>query len=360
MAQGRTGTLISASLLQVAASVPPGHAGEPVQLLPATMQTGGDAWMHSAASATASVEGRANQSGTILAIQCDRSDPRGRKLIFAATRQLNPASSLRPVRDLRPDSLKITIETQSTRYEFTAVIEERGRLLRGSQSNAVATYLSPERLALIRSARSISIMTGEREYSFTGTGSQVATQALTCGSASPTRARRTIAASATPSTPTIRTAWRFTSLTASPTNSVGNRYSATTSTLGFAESPIASFKVEITCRASRLFAVFANGTASNSVSGPDKEAATVFMNGITAKTNVAKVYKASRIVATFPVESGPARTGYPLSTADLAALMDFDAVRVSAIGGGPTIEFSGAGGPHAIAALAETCGTPTS
>lgn len=360
MAQGRSSIFILAGLLSAALVVAPAQAGEPVQLLPASMQMRSDTWSRSATNDTALVVANVGHVASILGVQCDRSDPRSRKLILAARFPKQPVDDQRAGWNLRPDNLQIMIESQSARSEFIAAIEERGGLLNGWGNDAAAAYLTPEQFALLRSARSISILAQGQELSFTGTGSQAAIDALDCVTSAPPRARRLIPQSAPRAAATIRMAWRFASLTTTSQHPARHRYTAMAATLGFAESPLASFKLEIGCHASRLFAVFANGSAANMVAGSDNVDAVKFMNSVTKKTNVAEIYKSGRMTAIFPVEPGPSGNGHPLSAADLGALMDFDAIRISAIGGGRTIEFSGSGGPQAIAALAEACGSPRS
>lgn len=317
-----------------------------------------DGWYLDDNSELALVEGTASQSGAVLGVQCDRNDPRGRRLVFGAVRRLDRAGLLREISDLRPAVLRIAVESQSAYAEFVVEIEDKAQVDLSGTADVVAAYLTKEQYALVRSARSVTVRIGEKQaYWFTGKGSAQATGSLPCASTPQIKASRYIAASPieAPVRP-VQTSWSFTPrlLSADPAK---GRYLAATSTVGFPESPLASFNFEVTCNGNRLYAAFTNGSVAKSVAMTQAYDPARFHEKVNTGDNMAEVYRAGRQIARFSVEPGRSGKGHVLTPQELTALLAFDRIVVSSASRSYTIEFTANGGPQAISSIAEACGT---
>lgn len=312
-------------------------------------------WQHSSLFDAAMVAGTPQRAGAVLGVQCDVNDARGRRLVFGAIRQQDKAGLGTVLTQVRPATLRVAVESQSSNSEFVVDVEEHGDLLPQTPGAFAAAYLTSEQYGLIRSAKSVAVIVGNKDYVFTGTGSLAATNQLRCAGTAPIRASRMIAEKAAHPISPVKAPWTFL-LKPGQQSGTGAIARASAAVLGFPESRLASFTFGVSCHASRLYAIFAGGAAAQSVAGQDKVSTAAFMKQVTDKTNFAEVYKNGRLVRAFSVEPGPDRKGHPLSSDDLAALLDFDALVVSTIGGGRSIEFGGKGSSESIAAVAEACG----
>lgn len=316
-----------------------------------------DGWYINEAQDLALIEGNPSQSGALLGVQCDRNDPRARRLVFGAVRKRDRDGLLREISALRPAVLRIAVESQSAYAEFLVELEDKAQLDISGTADVVAAYLTKEQFALIRSARSVTVRVGENQaYWFTGNGSASATGALPCAATPQILASRII-----PSRPDdapvrpIQTSWSFTPrlLAADPTK---GRYIAGTSTVGFPESPLASFNFEITCHGNRLHAAFTNGSVANSVAMNRAFDPAKFQTLVNTSDNFAEIYRAGRQIARFPVEPGSSGKGHVLTSQELSALLSFDRIVVSSAKQARTIEFTAEGGPQAISSIAQACG----
>lgn len=317
-----------------------------------------DGWYVNDEQTLALIEGTAAQSGAVLGVQCDRNDPRGRRLVFGAVRRLDRDGLLREIGELRPAVLRIAIESTSAYAEFLVEIEDKAQSEIGSTADLVVAYLTREQYALVRSARSVTIRVGDQAYWFTGKGSASATDALPCARAPQIKASRFIATAARSPEPVrpVQTPWSFTSrlLAADPAK---GRYLASTSTVGFPQSPLASFNFEVVCQGNRLYAAFTNGSVANSVAPSAAYDPKAVHSSFNTRDNVAEIYRNGREIARFPVEAGSNGKGHMLTPQDLSALLAFDRIVVSSQGQTRSVEFTANGGPQAISAIAEACGT---
>lgn len=332
-------------------------AAVPVQAFAAGVVSSQADWRLAEAGTTALVSAGRQQSGAMLGVQCDANDMRGRRVLFGAYRNEDGTGLLRAIATTRPKVLNISVESQSAWAEFGVALEEKGQLSHTGIADYVAGYLSAEQYGLIRAARSITIKVGEKVFWFTGNGSLSATNSLVCGGASPIRASRMAVESAGRPRPPLQSRWTFAPGLLSPDPARGT-YQAFASVSGFPGHELASFNLEVTCRAGQLHALFRNGAVHSSV-GADAgslaaESTRAFMKAINGPANVAEIYSGGTLLARFAVEPGTDGKGHALTAKELQALMKFD--RIVVAGAGRTVEFGGQDGPSSILSLAQACG----
>lgn len=314
------------------------------------------AWRHYAQLSLAAVESSLPLSGSLLGVQCDKNDPRNRRLLFGTSRQLDRGGASQSLRTMRPAIVKVAVEAQSTYAEFVLDIEARDTISLNEPIDVVAAFLTTEQYQLLQSAKSLTISAGGRSYWFTGHGSSSATKSLACNKVPAVPASRYIARTVERSTRPTLTPWSFTPriLAADPRK---GRYLAFTSAVGFPESPLASFNFEIACHGNRLYASFVPGSVAMSVPSTASERVRQFNTSIDTDSNSAEVYRDGMEVASFSVEQGASGKGHMLTARELAALLSFDSIVVTTRDKSRTVEFTNKNGPQAISAVAEACGT---
>lgn len=310
-------------------------------------------WRLAEAGNMALVSAGKAQSGAMLGVQCDANDLRGRRLVFGTFRAEDSTGLMKTISALRPAVLRISVESQSAWAEFGVTLEDRGQLGRTGVADYVAGYLSAEQYGLIRSARSVTVKAGDRTFWFTGNGSLLATNALVCGAASPIRASRMAVETQARPRPPVQSRWVFAPGLLTPDPARGS-YQAFASVSGFPGNELASFSLEVTCRAGQIHALFRNGAVHASVKDAAADQARAFMRAVNGPDNVAEVYGGGHLLARFPVEPGKDGKGHPLTARELQALLRFDEIVVA--GNQTAIAFGGKDGPASIVALAQACG----
>ena len=312
-----------------------------------------DRWILHSEAQLAAVAAGGGEAGIFLGIQCDPFDPIARRMIIGVQQGAN-APELRSLLHSAAPKIQISTRGQTVRSAFDASPEDRGRTNYAGSADYIAAYLSPAQLDAIASANVLAVKVGQKTYMFTGYGSNLALDSMTCKSKRVHIASRLIESNRKREARTPASAWRVSYHSGAAALIKGSIEASVSATTRYLDEGT-TYRLGVVCHGRKLYARVEAGFSPSFRDDENFEKSAIYIAKYSGSHKRLEVYKEGERTTTIGIsQQDMAGLGHQLSGSEIASLMEADDLVVSSANS--TVNFPAAGSSEALGKTFQTCG----